>query len=46
MYIDPTVPRNHKIIDCLAEIIFRYYGVISLQKPRTYKLKVIRDNVT
>ncbi|GKV15341.1 hypothetical protein SLEP1_g26139 [Rubroshorea leprosula] len=31
MYIDPTVPRNHKTIDCLTEIIFRYYGVISLQ---------------
>ncbi|GKV51011.1 hypothetical protein SLEP1_g57688 [Rubroshorea leprosula] len=31
MYIDPTVPWNHKTIDCLAKIILRYYGIISLQ---------------
>ncbi|GKU92679.1 hypothetical protein SLEP1_g6378 [Rubroshorea leprosula] len=31
MNIDPTVPWNHKTIDCLAEIILRYYEVISLQ---------------
>ncbi|GKV02800.1 hypothetical protein SLEP1_g15190 [Rubroshorea leprosula] len=31
MYINPTVPWNHKTIDCLPEIILRWYGVISLQ---------------
>ncbi|GKV52653.1 hypothetical protein SLEP1_g59226 [Rubroshorea leprosula] len=30
MYIDPTVPWNHKTIDCLAEIILRYYEDITI----------------
>ncbi|GKV01441.1 hypothetical protein SLEP1_g13992 [Rubroshorea leprosula] len=32
MYIDPIVPWNHKTIDCLAEIILRYYGFSCLEK--------------